>query len=63
MQGGPDRPVLGSSGPSRHPPDMLSTDSLSWGEDKNRGKEDTFLLLLFTESNSLVFKGLSLMEL
>ena len=59
----PDGPALGSTNASRRPPDTPYADSLSWGEDKNREKKDTFLLLLFTEPNSLVFKGLSLMEL
>lgn len=46
----PEGPALGSPNPSRRPPDTLYTDSLSWGEDKNREKRDTLVLLLCLQS-------------
>lgn len=49
--------------PAGVPQIHCTQDSLSWGKDKNREKKETFLLLLFTEPNSLVFKGLGLIEL
>lgn len=56
-------PPLIFTNPCRGPPDMLRTGHSVVGVRLKPGRKRTHLVFLLTEPNSLVFKGLSLVEL